>query len=352
MEAVQMPDEQKCKNCGAVIDGKFCKECGQKAIEHKQTIWHLTMHFLSDILHYDGRFIRTLRSLLTRPGFLSMEYMKGVRQKYVDPFRLYLFISALAFVVFITFDSPQKTVTKIHNPDIIHIIDSTRAALQADTIHNSRNQKSRYNRIKFEVKGTKIVILDPPDILKRGEHYYDSVQNTLTPQKRSIGYLRYKDRKFIKAYEVFDTAPYNYSKKMDEKISLIIPKSFFVSMPFFILTLFLLYFKKRNLYPSAHHAIFTLHFYTTVWVFITLDTIISTFLEHPRTIVIYRYIGSAIYLGLIVYLFVALSRFYKERWWVTLIKVIILTTITAFIYLLIMYTLREYFILSLNSISA
>ena len=61
MEDVAMTNEQQCKNCGSVLDSKFCKNCGQKAIGQKQTIWQAIMHFVSDVTHYDRRFIKTLK---------------------------------------------------------------------------------------------------------------------------------------------------------------------------------------------------------------------------------------------------------------------------------------------------
>ncbi|MBS1771248.1 MAG: DUF3667 domain-containing protein [Bacteroidetes bacterium] len=352
MEDVEITNEQQCKNCGSVLDGKFCKNCGQKVIEHKETIWHAVTHFVSDIFHYDGRFIRTLKLLLTRPGFLSLEYKNGAREKYVDPFRLYLFMSALAVVVFVNIESPQETVTRRDNPDIIRFIDSTRAALLTDRAHSAKNKKGRYDRIKFEVNGKKITILDPADILKHGKRYYDSVQNTLSPQKRTSGYFRYKDMKVIEAYDAFDMAPYNYSQKIDEKISLLLPKAFFISMPFFILALFALYFNKRKQYLSAYHAIFTLHIYTTMWVFIMLDSITSTYFEHPKTHIIYTCVGYIIFFGCLVYLYVAMLRFYKERWWLTLIKAIVLIIFTGLVFYGGVLILKEYLTISLATIPA
>lgn len=352
MEALQTPDEQKCKNCGAVVDSKYCKECGQKAIEHKQTIWHLTMHFLSDILHYDGRFIRTLKLLLTKPGFLSSEYKNGARQKYVDPFKLYLFISAAAFIVFITLDKPENTSTRISNPAIIHFIDSTRAALQKDSTHLARMEKSKYRTIKTKAYGKKIEIFEVSNMFRHGVPYYDSVQNTLLPEKRSKGYRRYKERCVVKIFELYDTAPYNYLKKTHERINLVIPKSFLLSMPFFIFGLYVLNYKRRKDFPSAYHAIFTMHFYATIWVFITFDSIVSSFLENPATETIYEYIGYAIFSGCLVYLYVAMHRFYKERWWLTLIKAIVLIIFTGFMYYRILLILKEYYITSLVSLPA
>lgn len=352
MEEMGIAKEQTCANCGSAIDGKFCKQCGQKVIEHNQSLWHLVIHFVSDIFHYDGKFIRTLKLLLTRPGFLPSEYKNGVRQKYVDPFKLYLFISAAAFVVFITFDNSEKTSTKISNPDIIHFIDSTRLALLKDTAYQAKMEKIRYRTIKATVYGKEILIFEVSDMLRHGERYYDSVQNTFAPDKRSKGFKRYKEKKITRIFEIYDTAPYNHAKKIHERGYLMAPKSFLFCMPFFILGLYILNYKKRKEYPSAYHAIFTMHFYSTLWVFITLETIISILLDNPVTETIYSYIGYGIFSGCLVYLYVAMFRFYKERWWLTLIKAIILIFFTAFIYYRILLVLKEYFIINLTSLPA
>lgn len=349
---MQIAKEQSCANCGSAIDSKFCKQCGQKAIEHKQTIWHLLVHFVSDIIHYDGRFIRTLKLLLTKPGFLSSEYKHGVRQKYVDPFRLYLFISAAAYIAFVAFDNAEKTSTKISNPEIVHYIDSTRLALQKDTTYQAKLEKIRYHTIKDTVYGKKIHIFEVSDMLRHGERYYDSLQNTLPPEKRSKGYKRYIEKKVSRIYEIYDTAPYNYLIKTWERIRLIIPKSFLFSMPFFIFGLFLLYYKKRKEYPSAYHAIFTMHFYSMVWIFMTLDSIFSTFFENSATEAMYTYIGYGIIAGCMIYLYVAMFRFYKERWWLTLIKSILLIIFIVLIYYCILLVMRQYYIITLTSLPA
>ena len=57
-------------------------------------------HFFYDITHFDGSFFVTLKDLLFKPGFLSREYMLGRRKKYLHPVRMYVFTSAVFFLVF------------------------------------------------------------------------------------------------------------------------------------------------------------------------------------------------------------------------------------------------------------
>jgi hypothetical protein len=85
-----------CLNCGESVDKVFCSNCGQKK-EVKHHFYHLFSHFISDFIHYDSSFWRTLRMLFQSPGKLSLEYINGRRKRYVSPFSLYIFVSVIAF---------------------------------------------------------------------------------------------------------------------------------------------------------------------------------------------------------------------------------------------------------------
>jgi hypothetical protein len=80
--------------------GRYCQACGQENTEPKETFWHMFTHFFYDITHFDGSFFVTLKDLLFKPGFLSREYMLGRRKKYLHPVRMYVFTSAVFFLVF------------------------------------------------------------------------------------------------------------------------------------------------------------------------------------------------------------------------------------------------------------
>src|SRR5688500_12793533 len=83
-----------------MVVGRFCHVCGQENTEPKETFWHMITHFFYDITHFDGSFFVTVKDLLFKPGFLSREYMLGRRKKYLHPVRMYVFTSAVFFLVF------------------------------------------------------------------------------------------------------------------------------------------------------------------------------------------------------------------------------------------------------------
>jgi hypothetical protein len=89
----------RCPNCGAQRSGHFCANCGQKAGPVAPTFSYFAREFVHEVLSVDGKIFRSLRLLLTRPGFLTREIFAGRRASYVLPLRLYLVASVLAFAL-------------------------------------------------------------------------------------------------------------------------------------------------------------------------------------------------------------------------------------------------------------
>ena len=86
-----------CPNCGAPAHGPYCYACGQS---EKGMIRHLSevLADLADIVfNVDSRVFRSLGDLYFRPGYLTTEYFAGRRARYVTPFRLFFFLSIIAF---------------------------------------------------------------------------------------------------------------------------------------------------------------------------------------------------------------------------------------------------------------
>ena len=89
---------EACLNCGAGIDGAYCRRCGQKAHVHRSlaAIGHDLIH---GVLHLDGKLWRTLPLLAWRPGELTRRYAHGERAKFVSPMAMFLFSVFLMFGV-------------------------------------------------------------------------------------------------------------------------------------------------------------------------------------------------------------------------------------------------------------
>ena len=96
-----------CANCHAALAGEYCGVCGQRHEPHVHTVAHFAGEAFESVSHADSRLWRTLWYLLARPGFLTREFFAGRRVRYLPPFRLYLVISVLFFLVVGLPDKPM-----------------------------------------------------------------------------------------------------------------------------------------------------------------------------------------------------------------------------------------------------
>jgi hypothetical protein len=97
--AVPAVEPARCKNCEAVLLGRFCVNCSQAANVHVPTTLELLHELLEGLTHSDSRLWRTLTTLWLRPGKLTEEFVAGRRVAYLPPFRLYLILSIIFFLL-------------------------------------------------------------------------------------------------------------------------------------------------------------------------------------------------------------------------------------------------------------
>jgi hypothetical protein len=104
--------ETNCLNCGATVERKFCPECGQENIEVQENFFHLVGHFTADYLHYDSKFLKSLKLLIFKPGFLAKQYLEGKRTSYIHPLRLFFFVTIIMVIMGnLYYQKFQKVIT-------------------------------------------------------------------------------------------------------------------------------------------------------------------------------------------------------------------------------------------------
>jgi hypothetical protein len=91
--------ETACLNCGAELDGPYCRMCGQRGHVHK-TIGAFLHDLIHGVFHFEGKVWHTLPMLALRPGALTRRYIAGERARFVSPMALFLFAVFLMFAVF------------------------------------------------------------------------------------------------------------------------------------------------------------------------------------------------------------------------------------------------------------
>jgi hypothetical protein len=88
-----------CRNCGEALLGPYCSHCGQNEGRGDFSFGDVAGELLDEVFSWDSRLWRTLVPLVFRPGFLTAEFIAGRRARYMPPFRLYLIISFVLFLV-------------------------------------------------------------------------------------------------------------------------------------------------------------------------------------------------------------------------------------------------------------
>lgn len=107
-----------CPDCGSAAQGRFCVDCGQEIHVHR-TLFHLAHELLHGVMHFDGRFWRTLPLLVINPGKLTREWIMGKRTRYVSPLAMFL---CTLFVMFMALSfAPPPTNVVVNLPDQIAI---------------------------------------------------------------------------------------------------------------------------------------------------------------------------------------------------------------------------------------
>jgi len=316
--------EKTCLNCGSPVQDKYCSHCGQLNSEPGQSFGHLIGHFLSDITHYDSQFLTTLKDLVFKPGFLTKEYIAGKRASYLDPIRMYIFISAVFFLVMFSQKSednsqPPSAPARIINPYRQHVADSLRglAKITKDSVDYKlySSVASSLDTMKTSKDTTQSIgayFSSDGGILtfQFGEHKYASVRQYDSIQAA----LPVKDRDgWIGHYVLNKIIPLTHRKGISgdfvfkQNIEHDIPKIMFILLPLF--AFFVGFFYSRKKYFYSQHFIFSLHFHSFVFIAFLIDSLVVLVIGSETGLFIT--VGLTV-LAIFVYLVMALHRAYGQ----------------------------------------
>lgn len=100
--------EDECSSCLSKLQGRYCHVCGQVSDEYHRPVWFLFADMFDGLFGVDGRIWKTIPSLMLRPGEITYAYLRGKRDPYIQPFKLFLLASILFFLVFALFSSNNE----------------------------------------------------------------------------------------------------------------------------------------------------------------------------------------------------------------------------------------------------
>lgn len=107
------PFHTHCENCGTTLAGPYCHKCGQHDFEFHRSFRHVFMEALETLFHFEGKFFRNIVTLLFSPGRLTAEFNAGKRAVQMPPFRLYLFVSFVFFLLIFLGEKEDHFVREI-----------------------------------------------------------------------------------------------------------------------------------------------------------------------------------------------------------------------------------------------
>lgn len=329
MSHIPQRTEKDCLNCGTIVQGKYCHVCGQENVLPKETFWHMVTHFFYDITHFDGKFFVTLKDLLLRPGFLTKEYIAGRRATYLHPVRMYVFTSAVFFLLFFSLFKPEESIK-------VNINDNLSPAQRATYIARLEKKLKENSSDSIVLAALGIAkdssrVLTSKDILQgtnnfisfagrnyNSEEEYDSLQKLLPAAQRD-GWVA---RRFVKKGIDINNRYRNNKRegilKLAESILHRLPYLLFVSLPLFALLLRLVYIRRKQFY-FADHGVFTIHLY--IFTFITLMAVFGSVKLHDVTgWGFFNFLTGILFLLPLFYLYKAMRNFYQQKRFKTFTK--------------------------------
>jgi len=348
MSRLKERKERNCLNCRIAVKGRFCHRCGQENIEPKESVWDLISHFFKDITHFDGRFFSTLKYLMFRPGFLSLEYMNGRRASYVNPIRMYIFTSAFFFLIFFSFFKIDKqrlvNETTINKKTLAQIDKMDSATFSNFTKEfNKDDGKPAKPMTRAEFKKRYDSLFDGKVINISNRDYKTKAQFDSALKSGKAKHTWLMRQLIYKGIEINEKYKNNTGGVFNTYMNILLhslPQMFFISLPIFALLLKLLYWRRKEYY-YVNHGIFSLHFY--IFIFIAMLIMFGLGAINAKldwTLI--RIVQTILGFGLLFYLYKAMRKFYRQRRTKTIFKFLILCFLLFITILLLFLTFMFY----------
>ena len=330
----------ECQNCGQPLDlsDVYCPYCSQLNTTKPISLKDFITEFLGSIISYDSRFRHTINDLLFYPGRITKRYINGQRQRYANPFRFFLSVSIVYFLlnslIMNLSSNGENSLVSINddNPDPTEDIKINKPTTKADKkIINIDTDEQKNSTEPFSDYYFTEEQLDTMRFSERNfnrftmYNVFHNQNKTLTATQALDSLNNKKSRYNMWLYnrtfrtEQIEKNPKEFVLYVINKI----PFFLFFLAPVYALFLWLLYYRRQHRY--IEHLIFIFHIFT----FLFLGMLIAIL---PDLV-----IGTEIFQGLLflvvgpVYLYIAMRNYYGQRFWKTILKFVILNIIFSVI---------------------
>lgn len=342
MSHKQLREEKNCLNCGYAVEDRFCTHCGQENLELKDTAFHLMLHYVQDLFHYDGKLWHTMKSLVTKPGLVAKEYLEGKRQRYLEPIRFYVFASSVFFLTFFIFLG-DETYTSDVTPETNYSKRLYNLQQEKSFLHGSADTALTNLLIHSINRMTGDTVSIPVDsIVSENENELSDVEADTAAQMGWLG--RILEEKMLTRAEELEAEHEGDEVKATtaivNEIVHTLPQLFFLSLPFFALFLKLIYWRsQRKAY--VEHFIFSIYHYAFIFIIMLLCFLLVAMVEMLESELADEIVGWIAFIMTIyplIYLFLSMRRFYTDRWVLLSLRYIALSAllITTILFLFVL----------------
>lgn len=298
-----------CPNCGEVLTGRFCMACGQKDFNMLRPFWTLLEDTLGDLFSFDSRFFGTLVPLFIRPGYVTREFNHGRRAKFVPPFRQYLVVSLIFFLLLVNID------IQLFNTDDIKIDRDGNVIVSKDSLQPPQDQvPGKENYSPIEAKTFEEILDKATENIEKNRT--GELKNSPETEKKLID----TTADFLGGVKKVWQDPHLLNVILADWI----PKIMFLMLPLFALILKLIYIRRKKYY--IEHLVFSMHYHAFLFLLFTFMMLLYQFMpmSHAYLAYLFWYVP--------IYLFVAMWTVYAQGPVKTFFKGLILS-FTYFIFM-------------------
>ena len=326
-----------CLNCGTALGGQYCGSCGQRAASRLISIWELLRDAFGDLLELDSRLWRTLIQMMIRPGKLTRDYLEGRRARYMPPFRMYLVLSIVFFLV--AFFDPREELSILFEPEAPAATESEESANDADAIREEVMRELAAEGIiagdpggadvaadaaeeDEDADSAGLVIDISSDEDPDGNCDVDDIRDADLPDWLASRLT--EERLKVMCDRIIADDGRAFLKKLLDNV----PAALFVLLPLMALVLKILYPLSKRYY--VEHLLFVVHYHAFVFLILTLQVLfrrLGLLFQVPEPAIDVVALAASLYVP--VYLYKAQRRVYEQGRFFTILKFSIL----AFAYL-------------------
>ena len=335
----ELPEHDYCLNCGTRLRGQYCGHCGQRATSRLISLYELTRDAFGDLFELDSRLWRTLIPLLLRPGQLTRDYLEGRRARFMPPFRMYLVLSVVFFIV--AFFDPRDDFSLLFEPEPPPAAEELEAEEEArdEALDRATKQidelaaegmlpEERALQVLQSIEeerdgqGSIRIYDDDDDGSLDFDYDEDTRQCTVTGTDGMPPWLQRRLTE-ERLEEICERIALDKGKAIGGLLLDNIPIALIVLLPFMALVLKVLYPLSRRYF--VEHLLFFVHFHSFFFLILTLQILFSRLaglVWVPEPIIVLVLVAASFYIP--VYLYKAMRRVYGQGHLVTLTKYIVL----------------------------